>query len=267
MNLWQADFYRCDRRFSQGDPIWQLIVCDREGNLIIQTTCSQPEATADWLSQQFKPLLAASIPTRIQCFRPQTLGLLKTALTPWAIAVEATRHTSALKALIRQQFPQVLSLEQNPPQPLPENLWGEEWRIGTIIAEALEDWAERPIPILDFPNDRLPLTLGLASTATIPGVIIYGGRRSLQLAQWLAESKPYALQFIPQEQGRSGGLILEADLVDRWVLATFDDSAIAPITEDFESRKQSCHGLHFLLVQPDNSGMTTSGLWLLQDSD
>jgi hypothetical protein len=167
--------------------------------------------------------------------------------------------------MLQQQFSQVPLLEQHPPQPLPEELWGEAWRIGAIAAGELADWAERPIPIRELPKEQLPLTLGLASTVSIPGVAIYGGRRALTLARWLEESKPYSLQFIPQERGRSGGAILEADLVDRWVLATFDDPAIAPITEDFDRRKQACQGLHFLLIQPDDSGMTTSGLWLLQD--
>ncbi len=47
-------------------------------------------------------------------------------------------------------------------------------------------------------------------------------------------------------------LILEASLADRWILATFADE------------KVSAAGLYFLLVQPDDSGMTYTGLWLLQ---
>ncbi len=60
------------------------------------------------------------------------------------------------------------------------------------------------------------------------------------------------------------GLILESGLVDRWVMATFEDAEVMDAAKTFEVRKQLAKGLHFLLVQPDDSGMTFSGFWLLK---
>ena len=154
---------------------------------------------------------------------------------------------------------------QAPPQPLPESLWGEEWRFGSIqSADIVEFWGDRPIPYLSLPDALLPINLGLASTVVIPGVIIYGGRQSMRLAGWLAEIKPYSLNFIANQPSLSGGLVLEADLATRWILATFQDEEVASAAQTFEQRKSLSKGLHFLLVQPDDSGMTESGFWLLQ---
>jgi len=66
--------------------------------------------------------------------------------------------------------------------------------------------------------------------------------------------------------GDPGALILEAGLIERWVLFTYDDSEMSRAAQLFEKRKQDCQGLHFLLVQPDNSGITFTGLWLLQET-
>ena len=52
----------------------------------------------------------------------------------------------------------------------------------------------------------------------------------------------------------------------RWVLTTFDDSDVSGAAKAFEQRKVAAKGLHFLLIRPDDSGMTYSGLWLLQES-
>jgi hypothetical protein len=67
--------------------------------------------------------------------------------------------------------------------------------------------------------------------------------------------------------GAPDGLILEAGLVDRWIVATFEDPEVTTAAQAFEQRKKHCRGLHFLLVQPDDSGMTYSGFWLLQTED
>ncbi len=68
-----------------------------------------------------------------------------------------------------------------------------------------------------------PLNLVIASSVAAPGVVIYDGRRAMQLARWLQEEKPLSLNYIPTEVDRSGGLILEAGLLDRWVVANFED--------------------------------------------
>jgi hypothetical protein len=105
------------------------------------------------------------------------------------------------------------------------------------------------------------LALGLASATAIPGVIIDGGQRSLALAQWLASQSPVTLTAIA---GEPDGLILEAGLCDRWILATYEDPQVKMAAKTFMQRQQAAKGLHFLLVRPDDSGMTYTGLWLLR---
>lgn len=150
-----------------------------------------------------------------------------------------------------------------PPQPLPDHLWGDQWRFASLPAnELMAAFQDRPIPVLALSEARSPLQLGLAATLPIPGVVIDGGRRSLPLAFWLRDIQPIALKFIP---GPVNGLILEAGERDRWVLATFTDAAVIRAAQLFVERKYRSQGLHFLLVQPDNTGVTYSGFWLLQD--
>lgn len=157
-----------------------------------------------------------------------------------------------------------------PPAPLPEHLWGNRWRFAALPASDLvEAFVDRMIPIVEMPDSRLPLQLGLASTVLIPGVVIEAGRKSMQLARWIQAAQPKLLNYIA---GAPDGLILEAGAPDpeannsvaRWILATFEDADVAQAGQTFQQRKQTSQGLHFLLVQPDESGMTYSGIWLLK---
>jgi hypothetical protein len=151
---------------------------------------------------------------------------------------------------------------RNPPQPLPENLWGDVWRFASLPAGDLVDiFSGRMMPIVEMPSRLLPLKLGLASTLAIPGVVIDGGKRSLSLARWLQSAAPVWLNFIP---GGPDGLILAAGDRDRWILTTSEDPDVRASGELYENRKQAAKGLHFLLVQPDDSGMTYTGFWLMQ---
>jgi hypothetical protein len=83
----------------------------------------------------------------------------------------------------------------------------------------------------------------------------------MQLARWLQGAVPVAIDY---RGGEFGGLVLEAGLNDRTILATFDDREAIAAARRFEQRKQAAGGLHFLLVQPDDTGRTYSGFWLLQ---
>ena len=269
---WQVDFYRRPLKDSTGQTLWELVICDPKNNLTYQAFCPQSEANANWLVGQFQKVITSpeNRPEKIQVFRPQSLSLIQTAADKLGIAVEATRRTESLKNWLKaQQYSQngepfePITLEKPPPIPLPEKLWGEKWRFATLMASEIEDsFAGQPMPILEMPEFLLPINLGIASTLPVPGVVIDGGRQSLRLARWIQESRPVALNYIP---GAPDGLILEAGLVDRWVVATFADREVTLAAQMFEQRKQETKGLHFLLVQPDDSGMTYSGFWLLQN--
>ncbi|MFP4101647.1 Tab2 family RNA-binding protein [Coleofasciculus sp.] len=275
MNVWQADFYRRPLQDETGQVLWELLICDTTGNVIYQSFCPQPDVTRDWLLSQVK--IAATktgLPDAIHVFRPQSFNLFQEVGQQLEIKVEATRRTPTLKQRLQERTLDYqqhqnytgeaynpLSLDKPPPVPLPENLWGDRWRFASIPAGDIEEgFAQRPIPIVQMPNELLPFQLGLASTVAVPGVVIDGGRQSMPLARWLQDVQPVALNYIP---GAPDGLILEAGLVERWVMATFEDEEVATAARLYEQRKQTSQGLHFLLVQPDDSGMTYTGCWLL----
>lgn len=279
MKIWQADFYRRPLKNERGQILWELLLCDPSHSFLYDAQCPQSEANSDWLVSQLQKAAAGQLPDWIQVFRPQSLSLLIAAGQKLGINVEPTRRTSALKQELEKrasQYPSLdqftgeafnpVALEKPPPQALPEHLWGEQWRFATIVAGEIEDaLRDRPIPILEMPDSLLPVNLKIASTVPIAGVVIYGGRQSMQLARWLQAAKPVTLNYIPTEVGQSGGLVLEAGLVDRWIVATFEDLEVAKAAQTYEQRKQTSRGLHFLLVQPDDSGMTYSGFWLLRE--
>jgi hypothetical protein len=276
MSVWQADFYRRPLRDAAGQVLWELLICDITSGFTYDALCPQPSVNVDWLvSQLQKATDTRGLPDVIQVFRPQSLNLFETAGQQLGVAVEATRHTPALKQWLQEralQYPKQenytgesynpIAVDKPPPLPLPEKLWGDRWRFATLPAGNIEEaFAERPIPILEMPEFLLPLNLGLASTLPVPGIVIDGGRQSMRLARWLQDIQPVTLNYIA---GAPDGLILEAGLVDRWVVATFEDKDVAAAAQMYEQRKQVSQGLHFLLVQPDDSGMTYTGFWLLK---
>lgn len=277
MTLWQADFYRRPLQDEAGNSLWELVVCRLEPIAVSYAFCPQAQVSSSWIVEQLRELISRfkERPDRIQVFRPQSLGLIEAACQVLGIRCEPTRRTPELKQVLQERaktYPQLVGythqayepvkLEQSPPAPLPEHLWGEQWRFAAIAASDLEQtFRHRPIPIASMPEELLPLHLQLASTVAIPGVVIDAGRQSMQLARWLQHGQPYALQFIP---GAPDGLVLEAGLSDRWVLATFENEEMRTAAQTYQTRQIASQGLHFLLVQPDDSGRTYTGFWLLQ---
>ncbi|MBW4579181.1 MAG: Tab2/Atab2 family RNA-binding protein [Tildeniella nuda ZEHNDER 1965/U140] len=280
MTVWEIDFYRRPLQDEAGNPLWELLICTPTGDFQYQAFCSQAEASAGWLVAQLQMLVEKghSLPDRIRIFRPQTFNLIEQVGKQLEIAVEPTRRTPTLKRWLEERARQYstlasytrqpyqpLALDKLPPVPLSETLWGDRWRFAALpAADLVNAFSDRMIPILDLPDSLLPINLGLASTVPIPGVVIDGGRQAMRLALWLQQAQPVSLSHIP---GAPDGLILEAGLVDRWILTTFEDAEVAAAGQAFERRKQLSQGLHFLLVQPDDSGVTYSGFWLLKPED
>jgi hypothetical protein len=92
----------------------------------------------------------------------------------------------------------------------------------------------------------------------------------MPLAQWLQAQSPLCLTCVVSEPS---GLVLTTATQasqsnyqsnSRWVLATFDDPEVKQAATTYQQRQQTSQGLHFLLVQPDDSGMTYTGFWLLK---
>ena len=276
MNIWQADFYYLPSLPGQ-DRQWELTICadliptgTRQSGLIHTARCSSKDANASWLEQQISDAASGNLPDRLKVFRPQALGLLTVAAEKLGITVEATRNTDVLKQLLVQKYQDdlnynPLALDKPPPQALPESLWGDEWQIANIAAGQIIDlFSDRPIPICRIPTEFQPISIGIPSSVFIPGVVVYGSRTSMQLASWIEKQIPAFINYIPTEVGKSGGFILETSLVDRWIFNTFESEQAAEIARNYEQKKQASKGLHFLLIQPDDSGMTTTAFWLLR---
>jgi RNA-binding protein Tab2/Atab2 len=121
---------------------------------------------------------------------------------------------------------------------------------------------ERPIPIRKVSELALPSQQQLATTLLIPGIVIDAGRQSMQLARWIDEQHPQTIEAVNRELG---ALMLTAEQnTAQWILATYQDEEVRLAAQTFEERKiQSC-GIHFLLIQPDSTEVTYSGLWILR---
>lgn len=272
MTIWQVDISSRPQQNARGETLWELVICAEDGGWYRTASCPQKQVNAEWIATQLKLAAVENLPASIQVFRPQSWGLIHTAGQQLGIEVVATRRTIALKKLLQQQAGdynstsnyQPLAIESPPPQPLPDNLIGDKWQFVTLTAgQLVADFADRPMPIVSMPDYLLPPHWGLGANVAIPGVIIYGGRQSMRLARWVAETEPVSLNYLGDDPG---GLVLDAGLADRWVIVTFNDAEVSQAARLYESRKRLVHGLHFLLVTPDDSGITYSGIWLLQDT-
>ena len=233
--------------------------------------CYSSQANTQWLVEKIQEIAQNKLPDKIQVFRPQALGFITAAAQQLNITVEATRNTTALKKSLIQKYQNKypnydpIKLDKHVPQPLPENLWGDKWQIANIKAGQIVDmFGDRPIPICQLPESLYPINLGIASDISIPGMVLYGGRKSMQIAQWIRQEKPAFINYIPTEVGKSGGFILETGLVDRWIFNTFESEQAAEIARNYEQKKQLAKGLHFISIQPDDSGMTHTAFWLLR---
>ena len=273
---WQLDFYRRPLQDDNGKPLWELLICDESMNFIYGEFCPQAEASAVWMRSQLQlaKTKAGGWPPYISVFRPQSVSLTEVACRELPVEVRPERDVPTLKQWLRSRTAwystlpnhihepyDPLAIDRPAPTPMPDYLMGESWQFAAIGATELARLEQEPIPIRQ-PSDALsPVTLGLPSTVLIPGVIIDGGRQSMALAQWLQSANPVMLQYIA---GPPDGLLLEAGLSDRWIMATFEDEVVAGAARTFTERKLAAEGLHFLLVRPDDSGVTFTGLWLLQ---
>ncbi|MEM8502667.1 MAG: Tab2/Atab2 family RNA-binding protein [Cyanobacteria bacterium P01_D01_bin.1] len=273
---WQLDFYRRPLKDTRGNPLWELLVCDETLAFTYGEFCPQSEANAPWIRRQLEIACdrAGGWPSHIEIFRPQSVSLVEVACRDLPVSVQPKREASALKRWLLQRaawYPNLdsytgdayepIALDRPAPVPIADHLMGEGWQFATISTDELKRLTYEPIPIQSIPSELMPIRLGLPSTLPIPGVVVDGGRQSMALAQWLQSARPIMLQYIA---GIPDGLLLEAGLVDRWIMATFEDEAVAAAARTFTERKIAARGLHFLLVRPDDSGLTYTGLWLLQ---
>ena len=278
MNIWQADFYYLPE-LVEAERLWELTICiladsteRKNTDKVYSDRCLAADANSSWLADKINRIAAGKLPDKIQVFRPQALSLIATAAEKLKIKVEATRNTPILKQVLIEKYQtkypnyDPTKLEKTVPLPLPENLWGDKWQIANIKANQIVDlFRDRPIPICHLPEALYPVNLNLASELAIPGLVVYGGKKTMQIARWIEKQNPAFLNYIPTEVGKSGGFILETSLIDRWVFNTFESESAAEIARNYEQKKREAKGLHFILIQPDDSGMTYTAFWLLRN--
>ena len=210
-------------------------------------------------------------------FRPQTVSLIEVACRELPIQVRPIREVPTLKQWLRQRavwYPNLnnytgepydpIAIERPAPQPMADYLMGEQWQFAAISSDQLARLLQEPIPIQSIADEQLPINLGLPSTLLIPGVIIDGGRVAMTLAQWLQSARPVMLQYIA---GKTRWAIARGR---GWLTVGFWQplkmQTWLELLALFTERKQAAKGLHFLLIRPDDSGVTYSGLWLLQST-
>ncbi len=187
--------------------------------------------------------------------------------------MKATRRTPALKHYLRRRAQEYqslktytgeaydpLAIEQPPPLPLPEDIWGESWQFAAITPADLEQLMQYPLRILAFDMAMLPEALGLTSDVLIPGIILYGGRKSLKLAAGSKSRCPIAWICA----GQPAGWCCTVACAIAGSFLTFDNAEIAKAGELFRDRLRSTQGLHFFLIQPTPNDTTYTALWLLQ---
>ena len=132
MTIWQADFYKSSS-FSPLGTVWQLLISDPLGHLIYENSCPQSQANSDWLTQQLEQACQVSPPEIIQVFRPQCANLFLLAGQNLQIKIELTRHVNALKKQLElRQIP--INIDSPPPQPVPDQFLGQEWRFARFPA-------------------------------------------------------------------------------------------------------------------------------------
>ena len=275
MTVWQVDFYQRPVSDRNGTPLWELCVVIPDRQFQTSAWCLQTDANSTWIAARLAEI--GTPPEALEVFRPEALSLIKAAGQTIGTTTIATRRTIALKRYLHTRVAEYVHLEGfNPerartydplavgrpaPVPLDEGLQGDRWRFASLTPKDLEAVFARPLRFKFAPAALHPLELGLASTAQIPGVVFDAGRRSLPLARWIDRQNPVAIDYKP---GQPDGLVLEVGLADRWVLATFEDADVTTAGHLYSERRNAAQGLHFLLIRPDDSDQTYTGVWLLQ---
>ncbi|MGL5135214.1 MAG: Tab2/Atab2 family RNA-binding protein, partial [Planktothrix sp.] len=174
MVIWQADFYRRPLKDTSGQPLWELLVCDETRKVELIAMCPQSQANSTWLIEQLRPVSLTQKPDKIKVFRPQSLSFLEKAGKVLEIVVEPDRNTPTLKQWLTERSKQYsdseyytgesyepLKLDQLPPLPLPDQLWGDRWQFASIAGGNLQEFfADRPIPIIQIPDHFLPINMG-----------------------------------------------------------------------------------------------------------
>lgn len=283
---WELDYYSRPILEADGKKRWELLICTtpevaadgRADGEIFRWVRPCPAATVNsqWLREALEEALAAAEadgfapPRRLRCWRASMRTMVQRAAEGLGMELIASRRTYSLVSWLQEREQQIYPLEVGymagplapPPQPirpvplpLPDAARGERW-----------SWAGLPLQILSTAaqwdtsfSGLVPLPEGLESTATVPGVRLFGGPRALAIAGWLAGLEPVRLEL----EGRQ--LVLEAGLEDRWLLGALSEAEAEAARQTFALAREQVGGLQFLTVQGKESDQRFEGLWVMRD--
>jgi len=268
MQFWELDFYRCPVFDDTGQPLWELLVCDEAGGLLLAEPCPAAQATTHWLGAHLSALVSTlDAPLGVRIFRRATFELAAPACRALGLPVRHTRRALAVLRLRARREREVYPRERGfralpptpapalpPPRPLPESLRPQQWGFSALTRRELDAVRRLPMTVLEAP--------ALADLGdTLPGVILYAGATGHSLVRWLADHEPVSLSYV---EAQLNGLVLEAGLDERWICATFQDPQMRTAGRQYVERKLAVRGAHFLAVQPDENSAQILGFWLLQ---
>lgn len=277
--IWELDFYSRPVLDDKQKKLWEVLIC--ESPLDVSTPsdslfryaefCSNTEVNSVRLREAIQKAIAEAPkpPDKIRFFRRQMNNMITKACEEAGIPASASRRTMALNAWIQERtetyYPTLpnyqagnnpsVSLPVSAPQPLPDALIGEKWRLVTLEASAFQEMPEWDIGFSEaFPLDMF----GLRPETPIPGLIVYS-TRALPLAAWMSGLELAFLRF----NETPAQLVLETGVSDAWILANLP-AALQDEAKRFEAAKQQANQIHFLAVQARPDTDAFAGFWLMQ---
>ena len=283
---WELDYYSRPILEADGKKRWELLICttpvvaedgraDGE-NFRWVRPCPAATVNSLWLREALEEALAAAEadgfapPRRLRCWRASMRTMVQRAAEGLGLELIASRRTYSLVSWLQEREQQVYPNEAGymagplapPPQPirpvplpLPDAARGESWSWAGLPLQSLSGAAQWDTSF----SGLVPLPEGLESTATVPGVRLFGGPRALAIAGWLAGLEPVRLEL----EGLQ--LVLEAALEDRWLLGTLTEAEADAARQTFALAREQAGGLQFLAVQGKESDQRFEGLWVMRD--
>lgn len=274
MGIWELDFYSRPILDERQKKVWEVLVCDPQRTFEYTKFCPGNQVNSTWLRTAIEEAMtqAPAPPEKIRFFRRQMNNMITLACQGAGVPAQPSRRTFALHQWLQERTQEVyptypgfkpvasasVSYEEQPPQPLPDALLGQQWRFVSLEASAFEEIQEWAI---DF-GEAFPLQMiKLAPETLIPGMVIFSPR-AIPLAGWMSGLE---MAFLKVDSGPSAKLLLETGASDRWILAPLRDAAAQAEAKAFEEAKRQAQQVHFLAVQSDAQAESFAGFWLLQE--
>ena len=276
----ELDFYSRPILDEKEKKLWEVLICDSNRTLEYSKFCQGAEANARWLACVLEEALADfrqkdsafTEPEKVRFFRRPMSTIINRACESVNLSAQPSRRTFAMYDWLEERYqsfypiqpgyqplmPAPAAFEPASPQPLPQTLVGESWRLVSLKKNAMDDMADWPITF----QDRVPPALASLEPETIiPGLVIYS-KRALPLAGWMNGFELGAIAYIAEPKTQ---LILETGITERWIIANLSDSSLRKEAELFERQKQAANHIHFVAIQEDPDSEAFAGFWILQE--